>query len=408
MITQSVGVYISVFLFFLLIIFNAVYMFKKFDLVFVFVNVHLASIAMFFTYQSGLLNYMQWWELGLLLSYIGGFILGFFIHWILSPGSVKELKAPKSGRKIFILNLGGFCFFIAAFMYELAMSNWIPPLLAVDKLTAYYNFPKTFIHYLVVCGIAVSAVFVFIAERYSYRKFTCYFFVIVIAVCQMATLARAVLMTQLFMAAFIFIRERQIVFRWRKLILGGGLGLVIITVFGTMRTSADANALLEIGLLHDWPTWSIPFAWIYLYFTTPLENFRGFLGYYDQGYGLGLHTFIKPFFNLLQSKDYYYSLFELQPPSAGGFNTYGYYLETFMDYGYFGFVYTMFLGYISRLLVMSRSLVFYLFSSYWVYAVFTSSVNMYFNEFFTLVYLVYFALIALFSNLTLSRSTGLR
>ncbi|WP_431702199.1 O-antigen polymerase [Pseudomonas sp. BR20] len=408
MITHDVGIYVSIFLFLLLMIFNSLYIFKKFDLVFVFVNVHLASIAMFFTYQSGLLNYMQWWELGLLLSYIAGFILGFFMHCLLSPGAGEGVKVPRSARKIFILNLGGFCFFSAAFFYELAMSHWVPPLLAEDKLTAYYNFPQTFVHYLVVCGIAVSAVFVFIAERYSYRRLTCYLLVLFIAICQMATLARAVLMTQLFMAAFVFIRERHIVFRWRKLILGAGFALVIITVFGTMRTSTDANALLEIGLLDGWPTWSIPFAWIYLYFTTPLENFRGFLGYYDQGYGFGLHTFIKPFFNLLQSKDYYYSLFELQPPSAGGFNTYGYYLETFMDYGCFGFIYTMFLGYVSRALVVSRSLVFYLFSSYWVYAIFTSSVNMYFNEFFTLVYLGYFALIAFFSNLTLSRSTGLR
>lgn len=408
MITQEIGIYVSLFLFLLLIIFNLIYFFKKFDLVFVFVNVHLASIAMFFTYQSGLLNYMQWWELGLLLSYVVGFIFGFFLHCLLVPGVGCEVKVPRSGRKLFILNLGGFSFFVAAFVYELAMSRWVPPLLAADKLTAYYNFPQTFVHYLVVCGIAVSAVFVFIAERYSYRRLTCYSLVIFIAACQMATLARAVLMTQLFMAAFILIRERHIVFGWRKLISGGVFGLVIITVFGTMRTSTDANALLEIGELNDWPAWSIPFAWIYLYFTTPLENFRGFLGYYDQGYGFGLHTFLKPFFNLFQSKDYYYSLFELQPPSAGGFNTYGYYLETFMDYGCFGFLYTVFLGYVSRALVMSRSIVLYLFSSYWVYAVFTSSVNMYFNEFFTLVYLGYFALIAFFSNLTLSRSVDLR
>lgn len=404
MIDQNIGIYVSVFLVLLLIFFNLFYVFKKFDLVFVFVNVHLSSIAMFFTYQSGLLNYMQWWELGLLLSYLFGFMFGFFAHYVVSPEGFTGLKFVGGAQKIFILNFLGFCFFLAAFAYELSMSGWVAPVFAADKLTAYYNFPQTFIHYLVVCGIAVSAVFVFIAERYSYRRVMCYSFVIIIAICQMATLARAVLMTQLFMAAFVFVRERNIVFRWRKMILSSVIGLIIITVFGTMRTSTDANALLEIGLLDGWPTWSIPFAWIYLYFTTPLENFRGFLGYYDQGFGYGIHTFVKPFFNLVQAKDYYQSLFVLQPPSAGGFNTYGYYLEVFMDYGFFGFLYTMFLGFVSRMIVVSRSLVLYLFSSYWVYAIFTSSVNMYFNEFFTLVYLTYFALIAFFSRFTLFRA----
>jgi oligosaccharide repeat unit polymerase len=408
MIDQEAGVYISAFFVITLVLFNLVYAFKAFDLVFVFVNVHLSSMAMFFTYQSGLLNYMRWWEFFLLLSCLVGFVFGYFFHSLSSSSVRAPLRVPDAGQKIFLSNFVGFCFFAAAFVYELAMSGWVAPIFAADKLNAYYNFPQTFIHYLVVCGIAISAIFVFVAERYSYRRFMCYSFVSVIAMCQMATLARAVLMTQLFMAAFIFIRERNIVFRWGKLALGAVSGLLVITILGTMRTSTDTNALLKIGLLDEWPTWSIPFAWIYLYFTTPLENVRGFLEYYDQGYGYGIHTFLKPLFNLFQSKDYYYSLFELQPPSAGGFNTYGYYLEVFMDYGCFGFLYTFFLGYISRVMLMSSSLVWYLFSSYWAYAIFTSSVNMYFNEFFTFVYLAYFALIAFLSNIKLSRFATLR
>ncbi|RMT93769.1 hypothetical protein ALP39_200127 [Pseudomonas marginalis pv. marginalis] len=403
MIDQGVGLFVSAILLLFLILFNLIYCFKRFDVVFVFVNVHLSSLMLFFTYQSGLLSPMRWWEFLLLLSYLVGFVAGFAMHFFLSPKISGPLLFPRDGRRLFRLNFVGFIFFATAFFYELAKAGWVPPLLAADKLTAYYNFPQTFVHYLVVCGIAMSAVFVFIAERYSYRRLLCYSFVTIIAVAQMMTLARAVLMTQLFMVAFVVVRERNVLFRWKKLILGAVSGLAIITVFGTMRTSSDPNALLEIGLLDGWPTWSVPFAWIYLYFTTPLENIHDVLGYYGQGFGYGLHTFLKPFFNLFQAKEYYASLFELRPPAAGGFNTYGYYLEVFMDYGYFGFIYTFFLGFVSRLLVMSRSLTLYLFSSYWVYAIFTSSVNMYFNEFFTLVYLAYFGLISFFSRVVLFR-----
>jgi len=403
MIDQGVGVYVSALLLLLLVVFNCVYFFKKFDVLFVFVNVHLSSLVLYFTYQSGLLSSMGWWELLLLLSYLLGFVFGFGIHYVLSSKASIELSLPRDGRGMFSMNFVGFVFFVAAFLYELAKAGWVPPLLAADKLTAYYDFPQTFVHYLVVCGIAVSTVFVFVAERYSYHRFLCYFFVAIIAFAQMATLARAVLMTQLFMAVFIIVRERNILFRWKKLILASVLALTIITVFGTMRTSSDSNALLEIGLLDDWPSWSLPFAWIYLYFTTPIENVHAVFNYYDQGFGYGLHTFLKPLFNLFQAKEYYASLFELRPPSAGGFNTYGYYLEVFLDYGYFGFLYTLFLGYVSRQIVVSRSLILYLFSSYWVYAVFTSSINMYFNEFFTFVYLAYFALIVFFSKFILFR-----
>lgn len=408
MIDQAVGLYVSFFLLLLMVLFNVAYCFKKFDVVFVFANVHLSSLMLYFTYQSGLLSPMHWWELLLLLSYLLGFILGYALHYFTSPKTSILLSVPYDGKRLFLLNFVGFVFFIVAFLYELAKAGWVPPLLAADKLSAYYNFPQTFVHYLVVCGIAVSAVFVFIAERYSYRKLFCYSFTIVIAVAQMATLARAVLMTQLFMVVFIIVRERNILFRWKKLIVGAVLGMTIITVFGTMRTSSDPNALLEIGLLDGWPSWSLPFAWIYLYFTTPLENVHDVFNYFDQGFGYGLHTFLKPFFNLFQAKEYYASLFTLRPPSAGGFNTYGYYLEVFLDFGYFGSIYTLFLGYVSRWIVTSRSLTLYLFSSYWVYAVFTSAINMYFNEFFTLVYLAYFALVVFFSRVVLfSRSRSL-
>ncbi|MGY1950828.1 O-antigen polymerase [Pseudomonas pergaminensis] len=403
MIDQDAGIYVSALLLLLIAVFNIFYFFKKFDIVFVFVNVHLSSLALYFTYQSGLLSPMHWWELALLLSYLLGFIFGFAMHYMVFAKNSTEFSFPRDGTSMFFINVVGFAFFLAAFLYELAKAGWIPPLLAADKLTAYYNFPQTFFHYLVVCGIAISTVFVFIAERYGCRRSLCYTFVAIIALAQMATLARAVLMTQLFMAVFIIVRERNILFRWKKLILAVVSGLTIITIFGTMRTSSDANALFEIGLLNDWPSWSLPFAWIYLYFTTPLENVHSVFNYYDQGFGYGLHTFVKPFFNLVQAKDYYASLFELQPPSAGGFNTYGYYLEVFMDYGYFGFLYTFLLGFVSRQIVVGRSLVLYLFSSYWVYAIFTSSINMYFNEFFTLVYLAYFALVVFFSRFTVFR-----
>ena len=403
MIDQDAGIYVSSLLLLLIVAFNVFYFFKKFDVVFVFVNVHLSSLALYFTYQSGLLSPMHWWELVLLLSYLLGFVVGFAVHYIVSANNFKEFSFPRSGGGMFLINFVGFAFFLAAFLYELAKAAWVPPVLAADKLTAYYNFPQTFVHYLVVCGIAVSTVFVFVAERYAYRRFLCYSLVAIIALAQMATLARAVLMTQLFMAVFIIVRERNILFRWKKLIVAVVSGLTIITIFGTMRTSSDANALLEIGLLNDWPSWSLPFAWIYLYFTTPLENVHAVFNYYDQGFGYGLHTFVKPFFNLVQAKDYYASLFELKSPSAGGFNTYGYYLEVFMDYGYFGFLYTFLLGYVSRQIVVGRSLILYLFSSYCVYAIFTSSINMYFNEFFTLVYLAYFALVVFFSRFNVFR-----
>src|SRR5450830_1233092 len=132
MIDQGVGVYVSALLLLLLVVFNCVYFFKKFDVLFVFVNVHLSSLVLYFTYQSGLLSSMGWWELLLLLSYLLGFVFGFGIHYVLSSKASIELSLPRDGRGMFSMNFVGFVFFVAAFLYELAKAGWVPPLLAAD------------------------------------------------------------------------------------------------------------------------------------------------------------------------------------------------------------------------------------------------------------------------------------
>ncbi len=394
MIDQYSGPIINVALVSFLVLFNYMYIKRKFDLVWLFVNIHLLSLIFFLSFQSTLLKPMEYNFFILVLTYTFGFILGYMLHFFKNRDKQENVTfGAINYKRLYRLNLMGFFIFCLAFTYELSQSSWVMPIFAVNKLLAYYTFPTNFVHYLVVAGIAISGVFAYIAEHYKYKRKMIYFLIFVISLLFLVQLARAVLMAQIFTVLFIYFRENNVRLTWNKIFLLIIFLLGLIVLLGTIRTSDEMGMLLEIGGMKDWPLWSLPFAWIYLYFATPLENIRDVVSWYSEDYKYGVLSFLSPLSNLLQMKDHEFFVANVGERSAGGFNTFGYYMVAYVDFGYLGYLYTMFLGYISRYILLSNNLALYLFSSFWVYAIFTSSVNMYFNQFFTLVYLVYYLLI---------------
>jgi len=400
MIDQYSGPIVNIALAVMLILFNFIYTKKKFDLVWLFVNIHMSTIFLFFFFQSTLLNPIKYDFLILVLTYTTGFVIGYYLHYYTNKNTELTSKFSEINyKKLYRLNVLGFFIFCLAFTYELSQSSWIMPIFAANKLLAYYNFPTHFVHYLVVVGIAISGVFTYIAEHYKYKRKLIYFLIFIISLIFLVQLARAVFMAQVFTVLFIYFRENNVKLTWSKIFLFIFLLLSLITLVGTIRTSSDIGMLLEIGGMKDWPLWSLPFAWIYLYFTTSLENFRDFVLVYNEDFKYGVLSFLSPLSNILQIKgEGIFAVQEIER-SAGGFNTAGYYQSVYVDFGYLGYVYTLLLGYISRLIFTSTSLPLYLFSSFWTYAIFTSSINGYFAAFFTLVYLMYYVLIIKVTNL---------
>jgi len=400
MIDQYSGPIIDIVLISFLILFNYVYIKRKFDLVWLFVNIHLSSLIFFLSFQSTLLNPMEYDFFILVLIYTIGFIIGYILHYYTTKYNQTDNKLSKINyKRLYRLNVLGFFIFCLAFTYELSQSSWVMPIFAANKLLAYYIFPTNFVHYLVVAGIPISGVFAYIAEHYKYKRKIIYFFIFIISVLFLVQLARAILMAQIFTVLFIYFKENNVRLTWTKIFLFILFLLALIVLLGTIRTSDEMGMLLKIGGMKDWPLWSLPFAWVYLYFTTPLENIRDVVSWYSDDFKYGVLSFLSPLANLLQMKENEFFIANIGERSAGGFNTFGYYMDAYVDFGYLGYLYTMFIGYISRYLIVSNNVALYLFSSFWVYAIFTSSVNMYFNQFFTLVYLVYYLLIIKVANL---------
>lgn len=401
MIDQSSGELLALVVIAFLLLFNLIYLYKKFDLVWLFVNINVSSIVFYLFYQSTLLHYISYDYFILLNSYTLGFVIGYYFHYWVTKRKPKIIHEEEVNYKaLYRLNTFGFMIFAFAFLYELSQAAWVAPIFAPNKLIAYYNFPTHFIHYLVVAGIPISGVFAYIAEKYKFRRGMAYFLICIISLALMVQLARAVFMTQLFVVAYFYIRENGIRFNWSKVILVIIILLLLIVILGTLRTGNKANTLLIIGgLKSNWTVSSLPFAWIYLYFTTPIENVREIVVNYNGEFKYGLLTILKPLLNLLNpgNTSNIFHVDIMTKPSAGAFNTYGYFGEVYLDFGYFGFLYTICLGYLSRAIFYSKKLFIYLFSSFWVYCLFTSAVNMYFNQFFTLVYLAYFYLIVKFT-----------
>lgn len=400
MIDQYSGLIINIMLGVLILCFNFIYIKKKFDLVWLFVNIHMFTIFLFLFFQSTLLNPMKYDFFILILTYTIGFVLGYYFHYYVNKNNKVISKLPEINYKsLYRWNILGFIVLCLAFTYELSQSSWTMPIFATNKLLAYYNFPTHFVHYLVVVGIAISGVFTYIAEHYKYKRKIIYFLIFIISLIFLVQLARAVLMAQIFTVLFICFRENNIRLTWNKIFLFIFLLLALITILGTIRTSNNIGALLEIGGMKNWPLWSLPFSWVYLYFTTSLENFRDFVLVYNENFKYGVLSFLSPLSNILQIKGE--SIFAVQQieRSAGGFNTAGYYQSVYIDFGYLGYVYTLLLGYISRLIFTSTYLPLYLFGSFWTYAIFTSSINGYFTAFFTMIYLIYYILIIKVTNL---------
>jgi oligosaccharide repeat unit polymerase len=392
MIDLNTGPMINIALISFLLLFNLIYTHKDFDLVFLFVNIHTWSLVFYLFFQSVLLNPMSYEIFFLILSYTSGFVIGYYLHYCKNKGS-NIIREEVNYKNLYRYNLIGFFIFLLAFLYELSYASWVLPILAENKLYAYYTFPTRFVHYLVVVGIAISGTFTYIAERYRYKRKTVYLIIVIIACMFIAMLARAVLLAQVFTVIYVYLSQNKIILTWSKIFIFIFFILFFVVILGTIRTSSDVGMLLEIGGMKDWPLWSLPFAWIYLYFTTSIENFRDFAFLYSDDFKYGVSSFLSPISNILQIKGE--GIFKIQQieRSAGGFNTAGYYQSVFVDFGYLGYVYTTLLGYISRYLVNSNNIGIYLFSSFWSYAIFTSSINNYFNAFFTLVFLSYYLIV---------------
>jgi oligosaccharide repeat unit polymerase len=380
---------------------------KKLDLPFLFVNMNLATVILFLTYQSSYLKPITLGFLILNISYISAFVLGYcFAHRRRRFREIDKNNFADLKLKVILhkFNAIGFLIFLAAFSYELKSSNWIPPIFAANKISAYHNFPVKFICYLVVSGVPISLVSFCIIQKYRYRKKTNYFIIITVAMLLASTLARAMLMAQLCGLLYMHFRKKNIRISMRKIILTFCMLLILIYVLGRSRLVSGENtsySILEIGMMDNWPKWAAPFSWIYLYLTTSLENFRNSYELVDK-FTYGAVSFLRPVLTLLQMKESSLLVVDNYFVSAGPFNTPGYGLDVYSDFGFFGFIYTFLLGFISKLIVRSSKPWLFIFSSIWVYAVFTSPVNNYFNAFFLYIYLAYIYLIFKTASLAVS------
>lgn len=347
----------------------------------IFYAVHSTTLLLFLSYQSTLLNYLN--------------VEVFLLIWLSTisycTGSLLKFKqvtpAENDICRVRKINNIAFIFYVFAFIYELQQAGFVPPILASDKLSAYIEFPKPIVHYLVVLSIPITIIYSKIAFEKPKASQNELFPIFVMLILNVSMMARAVFMTQIFSIFIIYMTERNIKIKPKSYIKLAIIGMGLVTLIGTIRTGGEVRALLDMGGLEHWPTFAIPFAWPYLYYTTSLENFR-FLYTINHEHFYGALSLGRPLLTLFFVKSYLPNITE-DGLSAGGFNTAGYYADAYYDFGWFMPVYTLALGIIGTHLSRSKKLYCQLFLPYFLYALFTSSVNNYFDAFFSFFYLIY-------------------
>ena len=281
-----------------------------------------------------------------------------------------------------------FTVFIIAYFYEASKAQFVLPIFAANKLSAYYNFPQPIVHYLVVNGVIITALIGY--KRYILLDKSRIDFPLFLVICILLTfiLARALLVLSL--VSFYYFKYIQLR-RYAKIRLALVIGfalLIFITLSGALRTGKTSDVILTIGKLDEFWINILPLAWPYLYFVTAIENFDGLISSNFDEYKFGLISFIKPIATLLQLKDL--SLFEYTsvPHRSQGFNGAPYVYHLFIDFGYLSFIGSFIYGKITYLILNTSKQSLFIFQPIWFYAVFTSVANNYFNSFFMIFYLI--------------------
>lgn len=400
--SKSDCILLSIICLLLLVIHEISFFKKERNVSWLFFSINMIALMFFFMQESTLLKKPTLLFSILMVSSLLIFLCGFYLF---GGGRVFNLNEylNKSANcfnlnRMHFFNRVGFIFYFIAFFYELSVAQWVFPAFAENKLLAYYNFPQNFVHYLVVSSIPITII-------YAYLKYICKvtskvddLIVLVMLMFNILILARAVFMTQFFMIIYFWFVSKKLKLNISYFIGGAILLLVFITIAGYFRTGDTLRVLLDIGGLSHWPDWMTPLAWPYLYFSTSIENFRNvFETLEPESVTYGFRTIMVYLFSLIQQKELipYWGATET---SAGGFNTFGIYLTAYYDYE-FGFpVYFFILGVFTALLKNSSSIVIRLFWPYWVYCIFTSPINDYVANFFTLVYMTYIFFIVVMSR----------
>ena len=381
---------------------------RSIDALFCFINIHLISLILYLLYQS---KYLQEMSLGFYIQYIL-LLLGFFMgykliankqvmHSNIFLNKITVIISNSKLRKINIINNIAFFIFLIAYCYELSVAGFIPPILAADKAVAYTQFPQEFIHYFVVSGITISISLAFIAAISLENRKINLFLISIIFILLVSTLARAIFMVQLFGVGATFFKlgygPKKI--KMKHLALMFVLLLTFVYVLGGIRVDeGNWNMIIEIGQM-DWPGWSAPFAWIYLYLTTSIENLRfGVENLNSHTYGLiTLGTIPLTIFNRSAIKEFQQDNVS-NFLNSDGFNTAGLFAAVMQDFGELGILYTFVLGILTVLILSSKKLYLILFSPIWLYSLLTSVTNDYFSQFFLLIYFVFLLIVDTFSG----------
>ena len=281
-----------------------------------------------------------------------------------------------------------FAVFISAYFYEALKADFVLPVFAANKLSAYYNFPQPIVHYLVVNGVVISTLIGY--KRYvlldkSRIDFPLFLVICILLIC---TLARALLVLSL--VGFYYFKYIHL-HRYAKIRLALVIGcalLTFITLSGTVRTGKTSEVILNIGKLDEFWINILPLAWPYLYFATAIENLDGLISSNFDEYKFGLISFIQPIATLLQLKDL--SLFEYTgvPHRSQGFNGAPYVYHLFIDFGYLSFIGSFIYGKITYFIANTTRQSLFIYQPIWFYAVFTSVANNYFNSFFMIFYFI--------------------
>lgn len=378
--------------------------------VMIFVTVHSIAALAFFMQLSDLLNpYTTQFALTIFLVLMA-FPVGYSSYVLILSSKRNFVKNSKKrvgfqklqlARFVLFNRLGAVCY-IAALVVELYFSNWVFPAFSSNPLQAYYDFPVRFVHYIVVCSIPITLVIAYSRSILGYYNRQDLLIIGVLLVCNTLILARAIVLTQLFVMFYFWAKDKYGCLSLKQLVVPIFLGLTFVSVVGVVRTGDDARIILDIGGLSSWPEYLIPLSWPYLYFATSLENFRAIYESLDFSIGVsdvsfGARWLLVVVYTLFQSKESIPQL-DLDGPSAGGFNTYGIYHTAFMDFGVFFPIYFLLLSIVIAAAFNSRSILFQIFKPYLLYCLLTSPINDYFTSFFTVVYFAYLYLIVSLSK----------
>ena len=281
-----------------------------------------------------------------------------------------------------------FAIFISAYFYEASKAEFVLPIFAANKLSAYYNFPQPIVHYLFVNGVIIATLIG--CKRYilldkSRIDFPSFLVICILLICILARALQVLSLVGFYHFKYIQLRRYA---KIRLAIMIGFALLAFITLSGTVRTGQTSQVILIIGKLDEFWINMLPLAWTYLYFSTTIENFDGLISSNFDEYKFGLISFIQPIATFLQLKDLSFFEYTSVLRRSQGFNGAPYVYHLFIDFGYLSFIGSFIYGKITILILNSTKKSLIIFQSIWFYAVFSSVTINYFYSFCMIFYVI--------------------